>query len=158
MSEFTTSNGITIKINEDGSITQVGTFKLSMQLDDSNLHLSIPEIQKFIASPNTMKCGDQVMLYWSILNSTQNILQVKQGNTTKTYNVPSTGELTLKSDLISDDIVLMLESSNSKGTSYARERINVSLKSINYESSKFATIVSIIGTAAVILGLICYFI
>ena len=158
MGEFTTSNGITIKINEDGSITQLGSFKLSKQLDESNSYLSVPEIQKFIASPNSMKCGDSVILCWSILNSTHNILQVKQGNTTTTYTVPATGELALKSDLISDDIILMLESSNSRGTSYARERISVSLKSINYESSKFATIASIIGTIAIVLGLISYFI
>ena len=158
MSEFTTSNGITIKINEDGSITQLGSFRFSNKSDDSSSYLSIPEVQKFIASSNSMKCGESVTLYWSVLNSTDNKLQVKQGNTTTTYNVPATGDLTLKSDLISDDIVLTLESSNSRGTAYARERINVSLKTVNYESSKFATIWSIIGTIAVILGIISYFI
>ena len=110
MSEFTTKNGITIKINEDGSITQIGSWNYS--IGKSSVYSSRPQIAKMYLSNDLLTCGETVQFSWSIIDGEENTLTIEQGGYETVYNIPSTGEMNISSDIISDDIRFTIGSKN----------------------------------------------
>lgn len=126
MSEFTTSNGITIKINEDGSITQIGSWDYS--IGKSSIYSSRPQIAKMYLSKDNLTCGETVQFSWSIIDGEDNTLTIQQGGYESTYNIPSTGEMNISSDILSDNINMTISSKNSIGETNARRTLHVSKK------------------------------
>lgn len=157
MSEFTTSNGITIKINEDGSITQTGSWSYS--IGKSSIYSSRPQIAKMYLSNEHLTCGETVQFSWSIIDGEDNTLTIQQGGYETTYNIPSIGEMNILSDILSDNISMTISSKNSIGETNARRVLQVTKKANEFveENSVVANLFLwfiIICTVVTVLGFV----
>lgn len=144
MEEYKTSGGITIQINDDGSITQVGSFDCSKSIGHSAIYTSKPQIGKFFLSSDSMKCGDNVDLSWNIIDGEDNTLTIEQGARSQVVEIPNDGSLNIISNLDSNDINFTICSSNDCGKVYARRALHLSKQNIDFKTSKTSSAVSII--------------
>lgn len=134
MSEFTTSNGITIKINEDGSITQTGSWDYS--IGKSSIYSSRPQIAKMYLSNEHLTCGETVQFSWSIIDGEDNTLTIQQGGYESIYNIPSVGEMNISSDILSDNISMTISSKNHIGETNARRVLQVMKRANDFVEGK----------------------
>ena len=123
MSEYKTSSGISFKINEDGSITKIGSW--NYDVDSTKVYSSRPQIAKMYLSNDQLTCGDTVYLSCSIIDREECTLTIEQGRYQETYNIPSVGEMNISSDILSDDITLTIGSRNDYGESNSRKTLFV---------------------------------
>lgn len=123
MSEYKTSSGISFKINEDGSITKIGSW--NYDVDSTMVYSSRPQIAKMYLSNDQLTCGDTVYFSWSIIDGEECTLTIEQGRYQETYNIPSVGEMNISSDILSDDITLTIGSRNDYGESNSRKTLFV---------------------------------
>ena len=145
MSEYKTSSGISFKINEDGSITKIGSWNYTD--DNAKVYSSRPQIAKMYLSNDQLTCGDIVFFSWSIIDGEECTLTIEQGRYKETYNIPSVGEMNISSDILSDDITLTIGSKNDCGESNSRKTLFVR-KRKNDVSVPTAT--KVVSTIAVI--------
>ena len=148
MSEFTTSNGITIKINEDVSITQIGSW--DYKIGKSSIYTSRPQIAKMYLSNDHLTCGETVQFSWSIIDGEDNTLTIEQGGYETTYNIPAVGEMNISSDIISDNINFTISSKNSIGSTNARKTLLISNRANEFEEKS-----SVVANIYVIILVIC---
>ena len=134
MSEFTTSNGITIKINEDGSITQTGSWDYS--IGKTSIYSSRPQIAKMYLSNEHLTCGETVQFSWSIIDGEDNTLTIQQGGYESTYNIPPVGEMNISSDILSDNISMTISSKNHIGETNARRVLQVMKRANDFVEGK----------------------
>jgi hypothetical protein len=152
MSEFTTSNGITIKINEDGSITQIGSW--DYKIGKSSIYPSRPQIAKMYLSNEHLTCGETVQFSWSIIDGEDNTLIIEQGGYETMYNIPAVGEINISSDIISDDIYLTVGSKNDYGEVNARKTLRVAKRRNDVKASKSASVIYAIIAIFIFISLI----
>ena len=134
MSEFTTSNGITIKINEDGSITQTGSWDYN--IGKSSIYSSRPQIAKMYLSNEHLTCGETVQFSWSIIDGEDNTLTIQQGGYESIYNIPSVGEMNISSDILSDNISMTISSKNHVGETNTRRVLQVMKRANDFVEGK----------------------
>ena len=159
MSEYTTSSGITIKINEDGTITRMGSW--AEKIAKVQTFSDKPQIAKMLLSNDNLTCGDSVTLHWGIIEGKENTLTIEQGGHITMYNIPDNGELNISSDILSDDIQLTIGSKNDIGQTFSRRTLKVQKRGNDVKLTKTAsigqTIVLIIICLAIILKFINLF-
>ena len=152
MSEFTTSNGITIKINEDGSITQTGSWDYN--IGKSSIYSSRPQIAKMYLSNEHLTCGETVQFSWSIIDGEDNTLTIEQSGYETIYNIPAIGEMNISSDILSDDIRFTTGSKNDLGEVNSRKTLHVQKRKNDVKASTGASVVSTIFAIFIIIALI----
>ena len=154
MNEYKTSGGITIQINDDGSITQVGSFDCSSCIGQSVTFSTKPQIGKFSLSSDSMKCGENVDLSWNIIDGEDNTLTIEQGTRTQVVEIPNDGRINIISNLDSNDIDFTICSSNSCGKVYARRTLHLSKQNIDFKTTKISSVATVFYTILLIIILI----
>ncbi len=152
MSEFTTHNGVTIKINEDGSVSRTGSW--DFQTRRNEYYQNKPQIAKMYLSSDNLICGDYVKFIWDIIDGEENILTIEQSGYEKSCNIPSSGELNISSDIHSGDMFLTIDSKNSLGRTILRKTIFVKKRKNDVKFSKWSDVVSWLSIVIVIIYLI----
>lgn len=158
MSEIVNVGGFTIKINEDGTITQIGSLEKNASIGRSNRFNGKPSISKFYLTSDQMKCGETVKLFWTIEDSDENTLNIAQGDSTSSYCIPDTGDLNITSNLSDDNISIEICSENDNGKVYARRSIVLSKGDNTFKSTKTSSVISYLYYGLFILGILFWLI
>ncbi len=151
------SNEFEFIINEDGSITR----KKYTPIDRPSYkgeYTSRPTIMKFYCSSDHMTCGEQVKVFWAIQDADEVSVTISQGGYSTTESMPAEGELTLTSNISSDDITITITARNSSGIVSSRKTIALSKRANTVQTNVGATVVLVIVIILVLLKLLLPFI
>ncbi len=116
------SNEFQFILNEDGSITRKQYTPIKCPSNHGEYSIR-PTIMKFYCSSDHMTCGEQVRIFWTIQYTDEVSVTISQGEYSSTESMPAEGELTLTSNIASDDIVITITAKNSSGIISSRKTI-----------------------------------
>lgn len=154
--EYSTSNGLTFKINEDGTITKIGGLD-NVSNKDASIDTEKPSISKFYLSSDTLKCGDTILMHWAIEGSVRNVLTLRQGNSEVSDEIPDTGTLNIVSDISTENITIDIESSNDVGKVYARRQVLVNKRDNTFKNENSGFVIAMYWLFIILfsIGIIC---
>lgn len=151
------SNEFEFIINEDGSITR----KKHTAIEHPSCkgeHTSRPTIMKFYCSSDHMTCGEQVKVFWAIQDADEVSITISQGGYSTTESMPAEGEITLTSNISSEDITITITARNSRGVISSRKTIALSKRANTVQTNVGATVIYVIIIILFVFWLITRFV
>lgn len=137
------SNEFEFIINEDGSITRKKYTPIERPLSKGE-YGTRPTIMKFYFSSDHMKCGEQVKVYWAILDADEVSITISQGGYSTTELMPAEGEITLTSNISAEDITITISAKNNSGVISSRKTISLSKRENTVQTNVGATVIYIL--------------
>lgn len=151
------SNEFNFIINEDGSITRKKYTPIERPSCKGE-YTSRPTIMKFYCSSDHMTCGEQVKVFWAIQDADEVSVTISQGGYSTNESMPAEGELTLTSNISSDDITITITARNSSGIISSRKTIALKKRVNTVQTNVGANVVYIIVIILILSGLILKFV